>query len=778
MKLKIINPKIPLTLLLVAVAGMLLMLFSATDAIAAAGGILLIAASVLFIFVYFPILTVMLYGDKIENKDAIVRKIGVFSILFFLLGIIFKIQQWTGSGPIVVVGVMFFYLNFLPAWYSANFKRSTPYQRTLYFVFCTTLGLMMASYQFKTMHWPWANVLLSITFYVSTCVLLPFALITLIVKREKRYFDRLNTFLFGFVIAYVLGGIVTTKMTTRAFTANNKNQLNIENNLKLYEAKNRFLYETFDKGTSSDSAYAHLRAKAFLLKTVAQQSYDRIQRQKAYLVLKTDGLETANDSISFKQIRDKTNYEIPTLVLLGEDPEHPRTDSNSALALKAGLQSFIRAADSLVPEEYALQLKNANPFNFNDVAQEDSIIQSWEVANFDHQALATVYTTLTGFQANIRFIEMSVLNELFTKANAGNKENMAARLAELAMKYETQKQEKKIEMLQKDQELVEVRMQAKDAEISNREDTIGYFIIGMIGFGILTIFIVRSNVLRKEANRVLAEQKAIIARQKAETEEQKHLLEEKQKEILDSIAYAKRLQEAILPPKNFVDKHLPDNFILYRPKDLVAGDFFFMEVLDGYMFIAAADSTGHGVPGAMVSVVCSNALNRSVKEFELRDTGRILDKTRELVLETFSKSESEVKDGMDISLLCIHTASGRVSWSGANNPLWYVQQGEVKEIKADKQPIGSTEHPRPFTTHRIEQWQNGIFYLFTDGYADQFGGEKGKKFKYKQLEELLLSLAGLPMAEQSRILDQRFESWRGELEQVDDVCIVGIRLQS
>lgn len=262
----------------------------------------------------------------------------------------------------------------------------------------------------------------------------------------------------------------------------------------------------------------------------------------------------------------------------------------------------------------------------------------------------------------------------------------------------------------------------------------------------------------------------------AEVVRQKHIIEEKQHEILDSINYAKRLQEAILPPKEFLDKHVADSFILYQPKDIVAGDFYWAEVINDKFFVAAADSTGHGVPGAMVSVVCSNALNRTVKEFKETEPGKILDKTRELVLETFEKSASEVKDGMDVSLLCIDTKNKKIYWSGANNPLWYFQNNELKEITADKQPIGKTEKPKPFTTHEIEYSKGTSFYLFTDGFADQFGGPKGKKFKYKQLSELLHSLIGLHAEKQVQHIFKAFEDWKGNLEQVDDVCVIGIKI--
>ncbi|AEA43279.1 tetratricopeptide repeat protein [Fluviicola taffensis] len=272
------------------------------------------------------------------------------------------------------------------------------------------------------------------------------------------------------------------------------------------------------------------------------------------------------------------------------------------------------------------------------------------------------------------------------------------------------------------------------------------------------------------------EQNELISHQNKKVEHQNILLEEKQKEILDSISYAKRLQDAILPPKSVIDEAFSQNFILYKPKDIVAGDFYWSETVNNRFYIAAADSTGHGVPGAMVSVVCSNALNRAVKEFGLTETGQILDKTRELVVETFAKNNDEVKDGMDISLLCINKENGKISWTGANNPLWYIHSGELTEIKPNKQPIGKTENPTPFTTHQLDFIPNTTYYLFTDGMADQFGGEKGKKLKNKPFQEFLLQIDSLSLSKQAERIDEKFENWKADLEQVDDVCIIGIRV--
>jgi len=251
-------------------------------------------------------------------------------------------------------------------------------------------------------------------------------------------------------------------------------------------------------------------------------------------------------------------------------------------------------------------------------------------------------------------------------------------------------------------------------------------------------------------------------------------LEEKNQEIMDSIVYAKRIQSAILPPAKLVKEYLQESFILYKPKDVVAGDFYWMEHKDGKVLFAAADCTGHGVPGAMVSVVCNNALNRSVREHGLTDPGEILNKTREIVVAEFEKSEEEVKDGMDIALCSIEGM--KLQYAGAYNPLWIIRNGEVIETQGNKQPIGQFDNPEPYKTHSINLEKGDTIYIFSDGYVDQFGGEKEKKFKAKAFRELLLSIQDKAMEEQKKSIDEAFETWKGDLEQIDDVCVIGIRV--
>lgn len=298
-------------------------------------------------------------------------------------------------------------------------------------------------------------------------------------------------------------------------------------------------------------------------------------------------------------------------------------------------------------------------------------------------------------------------------------------------------------------------------------------------------------------------------------------LEFQKQEIIDSITYAKRIQQAILPPLKLIKETLPESFVVYLPKDIVAGDFYWMECLSAVhssqftvnseqstdnsklILFAAADCTGHGVPGAMVSVVCNNGLNRSVREHHIMDPGKILEKTREIIVSEFEKSDEIVKDGMDISLCALDFSSNKklLKWAGANNPLWIIRsirdsgldlesnnQSEIAgqarkdgnfeffELKPTKQHLGKVDNPIPFVTQEFELQKGDTFYLFTDGFKDQFGGEKGKKFKSANFKKLLLSIQNLSMDEQKQFIYQTFMDWKGSLEQIDDVCIIGVRI--
>ncbi len=259
---------------------------------------------------------------------------------------------------------------------------------------------------------------------------------------------------------------------------------------------------------------------------------------------------------------------------------------------------------------------------------------------------------------------------------------------------------------------------------------------------------------------------------------QKEIIEEKNKSITDSIRYAKRIQDALLPSISYANENLKDHFILFKPKDIVSGDFYWVNAKHGKVFFTAIDCTGHGVPGAFVSIVAHGNLQRSLVIFGLKTPAEILDKVNEGVVEMFSKGEhgTDIKDGMDIALCAIDRENMKLEFSGANNPLYFIRNGILTETKGDKQPIGHYISRKNFTNHIFDLQKGDLVYIFSDGFADQFGGPKGKKFKYAQLKELLLAIHEKPMKEQKNILENSFEEWKGSQEQIDDICLIGVRI--
>ncbi len=273
---------------------------------------------------------------------------------------------------------------------------------------------------------------------------------------------------------------------------------------------------------------------------------------------------------------------------------------------------------------------------------------------------------------------------------------------------------------------------------------------------------------------------------------QKQELEEKNKEIKDSILYAKHLQEAILPSCTMIKSLFPQSFVLYKPRDIVSGDFYWKHSFDRMVYFAVADCTGHGVPGAMVSVVCANALNRVIKKYGIIEPGKVLDHVKDQVVDAFSQSEDGASDGMDIALCCIDLEINKLWYSGANNSLYRVspmKNGNEIPIKSvsdtkrilyeypsTRQPIGKVDETKNFKTHQIELEKGDCIYLFSDGFADQFGGPKGKKYKSNPFKNFLLSISDQSMVEQKTLLENEFEAWKGNEEQVDDVCILGVKI--
>jgi serine phosphatase RsbU (regulator of sigma subunit) len=342
--------------------------------------------------------------------------------------------------------------------------------------------------------------------------------------------------------------------------------------------------------------------------------------------------------------------------------------------------------------------------------------------------------------------------------------NNAAR--ELEKKYQTGKKQAEIEKLNAEKTI-------SDSESKRKSQLLIFAFVG-VGLVLCALgFAVFAFINKRKANVKLEALNKEVSIQKEE-------LLDKNKNITDSIHYAQRIQNVLLTSHSYIKENLNDFFILNKPKDIVSGDFYWAVRQDDHFYFQVADCTGHGVPGAFMSLLGINFLNEIALERQIQSPDHILNTLRAEIMKVFTdkdKTESQINDGMDCVLCKFDLKTNLLHYVAANNSIVVIRNSEVIELKGDKMPVGKSPNDQvPFTLHSFQLEKGDCLYLFTDGYPDQFGGANGKKFKAKNVKELLLSTAVQPIDQQKNLLNTYFENWKGKLEQVDDVLMVGIRI--
>ncbi|HTL83438.1 MAG TPA: tetratricopeptide repeat protein [Bacteroidia bacterium] len=401
-----------------------------------------------------------------------------------------------------------------------------------------------------------------------------------------------------------------------------------------------------------------------------------------------------------------------------------------------------------------------------DIAKE---LNYKDILSLNYVSISATYEKMGDYDKALAYYKL--YHQMYDTLN-GDKNR--AELNQLNTKYEAATREKQIQKLTLEGEL---KAEALDAEQKKFWLMIAAAVFLLLFVGVAW----RSAVLTRRANVVLEQQKKEIASQKKIVEEQHH-------DILDSITYAQRIQRAVLPTHEDRLKLFPESFVFYRPRDIVSGDFWWMSNSGGRKLIAVGDCTGHGVPGAFMSLIGNTLMNEIVNEKKITDPGVILNQLSAGIGAALKQKEAEdpenifsianVKDGMDIALCAVDHDSGMLFYAGANNPLLYTKGSQIFEVKGDRQPIGYFDaDKKPFTVHSIPLKDIESFYIFSDGFADQFGGAQGKKFKQSRLKEELQRMCTMKCVEQEKRIAEIFDEWKGTLEQVDDVCVVGVRIR-
>ena len=436
-------------------------------------------------------------------------------------------------------------------------------------------------------------------------------------------------------------------------------------------------------------------------------------------------------------------------------------EAKHGLNFSMGVFQKLNHKRSLVPVFISMSLVFWNLNQLDSAVYFQNCAKKMAIETGDRHKLQFIYQNLSGLMEQQKHYAEALyyLRTYYRGEDSLNNIQKGMEISKLNQVYQSEKKQAAINLL--------------EAKAQRSELLIAFFLAVILLAMALLIFVARANRQKKLANLQLMEKNNAIAHQNTLLDASQKALAEKNTEITQSIEYALGLQHSILPQEDELKRLLGNHALFYFPKDIVAGDFYWLQPLDDGFLLAVCDSTGHGVPGAMVSLVCHQALSRAFRELPSPDPSGILYKAGELVEEAFSAKQRP--DGMDASVLRWNKNTNQITWSGANLPLWIIKKdGTLLEWRGDKQHVGRTAHRAHFTDHYFSMEPGDRCYLFTDGFADQFGGPKGKKIKRKPMQDMVVSTSHHPLDVQARLLQQQFLDWKDGLDQVDDVLVMGI----
>ena len=509
----------------------------------------------------------------------------------------------------------------------------------------------------------------------------------------------------------------------------------------------------------------------------------KIAGQQTMLV--TEGYEFRESMINFIVVDGKPQYDINEDYIKKEGMSVPQTLLFTAIKTKEDWQNLFDIASKEIE------------------VQKETIKQQLELIDIQKQEIIKQKALLDSLDKEIVKKEKTlnekqkILDKQFAQINKQQgeisiqKKTIIAQQKEVQIQKDTltnQKEKISLQIGRMEEQLTKIGEQESKIKVQlatlEKQKLILYFVLfALLLVSFLGYYIYRGYKIKKEANIRLEEKNRTISLQKDEIEEQRDLaaaqrdqIAYQKKHITDSIMYAKRIQTALLPSLELFSDKL-EHFVLYKPLAIVSGDFYWVSTQDNLPIIIAADCTGHGVPGAFMSMLGVTMLNEIVNGKHILMPDQIIENLRQGVIKSLNQvaEEDSIKDGMDIAICVVDFDKNILWYAGANNPLYLVRGGELIHYRADKMPVAIHYRMGPFTLHQIELQKDDAFYLFSDGYADQFGGPKEKKFMTMKLKETLVAMAGLPMLQQGEQLNEIFEAWRGDNPQIDDVILIGVR---
>ena len=716
------------------------------------------------------------------------RILGVIAISLFSGAVICKTMHWPASGIMLTVSVFLFNFGYLPLQLIRERRLRTSLLEKTYMIFrFITFFVVITGFLFKVMHWSGGSVLLTlgniliplfILFYFFVRIkgkgAIPFSLNDLIIAIlcfSIHFFVTRSMVPPGVVNGYIILNEQFEKTNAGLESANNLIYSSLDS---VSQSGNQELIESIHDLRASSTALCHLNDS---LKNgfFASAIYGSISGK----------FELASTSRSLLADPQKGNVYF--------------MESKSAARLKSRINKYMKEI-TRIQERHNLQLALIGTGLDTKVSENEwGRHFSWEHRMFKNKPVAAIVMNLSWFKQMILFTESTLLNGLISQLDLSEETMLLQEMASRESDQAIMLKENEILRIKQLQELQKVQLEKSQTELDQR-NTLTAFAFAGIAFVLILFFIsTRAYLLKQKDNKKLAKQKEEItdkndelyqqneeiAAQRDEIEAQRNLvydqkeqIEKTHNEISASIDYASRLQTSILPDPGLIKAKFSDHFILFRPRDKVSGDFYWWSQLEKQIIIAAADCTGHGVPGAFMSMLGISLLSEVVNKAFITDPGAILNQLREEVIRSLNQTggKEDQKDGLDLSIVTIDTESWSCQYAGANNPLYLIRENELKEYKPDMMPISFYHRMDKFTTHKIQLEPGDQLYLFSDGYADQFGGQHRKKFKYGAFRQLLLDHTGDSMEQQHRVLIETIAKWQGDNDQIDDMVVIGLKV--
>lgn len=738
-------------------------------------------------------------------KKAI-RIFGILTLCFFAIAYTFKMLHFPGAGIIFLLSMLFFDLFYLPFQLIYDFRKEKKTLNKIYFIIrFLFLFMLLTSFTFKMMHWPGARIL-----FISAEIFILIYFTFYFIRRSKEKiqlqfsFNDLMLTIMGIIILHFVNNSTIGRSVLYSFLYQAEQYKNINQGIK---AANDILYSSVNQLSNSEENESIISS----LNTVRIESdsiHSYLKEFQYRLIEEIEGWDrTITDSSFLYDIEKIDEYKRTYMYLFGDiHGINPKSNKYSALGFKFMINEYVSTLkkvlenEKLYPNNIGLGLDTQDQYT----RWGDRI--SWEDMYFS-KFFASVISNIAYLENLIYMSEYNTINQLLSKLVLSDETEFIKNLALKSADDVIESNKKELTLLKQNQKLHELEMKEQQSELRHTRMINLLAVIVVLFVVVLLIMSTRAYKGKKKDNQILEEQKQEIEDKKNSIEEINEELKQQNEEILsqrdeieaqrneiqfqkeeiekahqhteESIIYAKRIQSAILPPIDYIYELIPDHFILYMPRDIVSGDYYWIKQIHDHLVIVAADCTGHGVPGAFMSMLGISFLNEIVMRREIIHTGEILKEMRKQVkrsLRQTGKSE-EAKDGMDMAVCVINTKTNMMQYSGAYNSVFIIRNSELIEIKADRMPVGIHGLEKAeYQDHQFQLSENDIVYLFSDGFQDQFGGPKGKKYLTKRFKAYLLSIHDLTMSSQKQQLEKEINAWKKGYEQTDDILVMGFKI--